>query len=231
MFFHLPGFSDLWQMSLRFQTASRSARFHLASSLGNFPIRGEKNYLLPSNSKQRAVKDARLHLWHMSLELYPKSVALPLPPLLPILLEDPRPHACSGPPHSTGKTMGWSPMACAPPEISPCTQQGHTRPPTLPPKPYIKENSLTSSKKSSRLAPKQTRGQRMPRSKLPRVGCSWLRRCRHPPQSPTASAHHRVTAPSRPRAPGTRSHHCGHRLVPRLQRGTYTHAQVFPPEF
>lgn len=46
--FHLPGFSDLWQMSLRFQTASRSVRFHLASSLGNFPRRGKKNKMLCS---------------------------------------------------------------------------------------------------------------------------------------------------------------------------------------
>lgn len=34
--------SDLWQMSLRFQAASRSARFHPASSSGNLPIRGKR---------------------------------------------------------------------------------------------------------------------------------------------------------------------------------------------
>lgn len=38
----LPGCSDPWQVSLRFQAASRSARFHPASSSGNFPIRGKR---------------------------------------------------------------------------------------------------------------------------------------------------------------------------------------------
>jgi len=140
--FHLPGFSDLWQMSLRFQTASRSVCFHLASSLGNSPIKGKKKKIICCGLLKASRRQGRT-----PAGLHPGPAALLLPPLLPILPGDRQPHACPGPPQRTGKTTGRSPMACAPPASSPHTPQGDGLPLTLPPNLSIKENSFPSSKK------------------------------------------------------------------------------------
>lgn len=74
------------QMSLRFQTASRSARFHPASSLGNVPVRGGK-ITSAVCSKPRAV----------GMRLQDFNLGFPCSPLLPIPPQHHGPRAGPGP--------------------------------------------------------------------------------------------------------------------------------------
>lgn len=100
--FYLPGFAELWQMSLCFQTTPKSARFHPASSLGSFPTR-DKNYLL---LLPQSITPARPGAWSIGAALLASSWVSSHQNLLDtkhilVLLHAQSPHRCTAPPESS----------------------------------------------------------------------------------------------------------------------------------
>lgn len=189
-------------MSLRFQTASRSARFHLTSSLGNFPIRGEKKNnkiiccgLLEASRRQGRTPPSLAHVcrtlsWTSGS---PAPTASPNPSRRPAASRLP----WWPPPAALGRPWG-DPrqrvlLLKSPHALNRDTRyrQRHL------PNPPSRKTPSQAAKISNCLTPRQIGGQRMPRSKLPRAGCGWLGHRRHPPRSPTSSPRLRVTSQSK----------------------------------